>query len=74
MADIPKPTAEQVEKYLNQWNSLENIGGNKMTKQCFYCSYPNKDTATRCINCGMELSKYWDKSGDRPRLVDEMKK
>lgn len=42
-----------------------------MVKQCFYCSYPNKDTATRCINCGMELNKYWDKSGDEPELVDE---
>ena len=38
------------------------------------CSYPNKDDATRCINCGMELNTYWDKSGDRPRLVDEWKK
>ncbi len=44
-----------------------------MTKQCFYCSYPNSDNATRCINCGMELKKYWDKSGTRPRLVDERK-
>ncbi|WP_298502157.1 hypothetical protein [uncultured Methanobrevibacter sp.] len=33
-----------------------------MTKQCFYYIYPNKDNATRCINCGMELKKYWDKS------------
>ncbi|WP_297827743.1 hypothetical protein [uncultured Methanobrevibacter sp.] len=45
-----------------------------MTKQCFYCSYPNKDNATRCINCGMLLNKYWDKSCDRPLLVDERKK
>ncbi|MBR3112344.1 MAG: hypothetical protein IKH29_01370 [Methanobrevibacter sp.] len=42
-----------------------------MTKQCFYCSYPNNDDATRCINCGMELKRYWDKSGGKPQLVDE---
>ena len=42
-----------------------------MTKQCYYCSYPNKDTATRCINCGMELKKYWDKSEGKIDLVEE---
>ena len=41
-----------------------------MTKQCYYCSYPNRDDATRCISCGMELKKYWDKSpGKRPDLI-----
>lgn len=45
-----------------------------MTKKCFYCSYPNKNNATRFINCGMELNKYWYKSGDRPHLVDKYKK
>lgn len=49
----------------------KNFIGEDMTKQCFYCSYPNSDNATRCINCGMELKKYWDKSTSRPRLVDE---
>ena len=42
-----------------------------MTKQCFYCSYPNRDDATRCVNCGMELATYWDKSGEKPKLVRE---
>lgn len=42
-----------------------------MTKQCYYCSYPNSDSATRCINCGMELKKYWDKSDGKTSLVDE---
>lgn len=41
----------------------------KMTKQCYYCSYPNSDNATRCINCGQELKTYWDKSGEKPELV-----
>ena len=45
-----------------------------MTKQCFYCSYPNSDDATRCINCGMGLDVYWDGSGDKPVLVDERKR
>lgn len=45
-----------------------------MTKQCYYCSYPNKDDAKRCINCGMELNKYWDKSDGQPHLVDGRKK
>ncbi len=40
-----------------------------MTKQCFYCSYPNRDDATRCINCGMELKTYWDKRHGNIRLV-----
>lgn len=38
-----------------------------MTKKCFYCSYPNKDDAVRCINCGIQLNKYWQNS----ELVDE---
>ncbi|WP_407375729.1 zinc-ribbon domain-containing protein [Methanobrevibacter sp.] len=42
-----------------------------MTKQCFFCGYPNRDDAVRCINCGQKLVKYWDKSGGRPKLVDK---
>lgn len=45
-----------------------------MTKQCFYCSYPNRDDAIRCINCGLKLDTYWDKSGDRPELVKKPKR
>ena len=45
-----------------------------MTKKCFYCSYPNRDDAVRCINCGMELEKYWKHSGFDVELVDERKK
>ena len=40
----------------------------------YYCSYPNRDSATRCINCGMELKTYWDKSGGDPKLVREERK
>ena len=40
-----------------------------MTKQCWYCSYPNIDNATRCINCGMELKTYWDKSDGETKLI-----
>lgn len=29
-----------------------------MTKQCFYCNYPNKDNAAQCINYWMEINKY----------------
>lgn len=44
-----------------------------MVKQCYYCSYPNRDDAKKCINCGMELNKYWDKSDGKLRLVDRRK-
>lgn len=44
-----------------------------MTKQCYYCRYPNPDDAERCVNCGQKLDKYWDKSGDRPQLGDRKK-
>jgi hypothetical protein len=47
--------------------------GDYMTKQCYYCSYPNSDSATRCINCGMELKTYWDKSDGNIRLVKDSK-
>lgn len=40
-----------------------------MTKQCYYCSYPNSDTATRCVNCGSKLETYWEKSDDKPKLI-----
>lgn len=42
-----------------------------MTKQCYYCGYPNSDSAVRCINCGMELKKYWQKDEGRPQLIDK---
>lgn len=42
-----------------------------MTKKCFFCSYPNKDDAVRCINCGMELKKYWQHRNGNIELVDE---
>ena len=42
-----------------------------MTKQCYFCSYPNSDTATRCINCGQELRKYWQKNDGKSELVDK---
>ena len=42
-------------------------------KTICFIGYPNKDDTARCINCGMELKRYWDKSGDTPRLVDERK-
>ena len=44
-----------------------------MTKKCFYCSYPNKDDAKRCINCGLELNKYWQQSDGKIDLVDKRK-
>ena len=47
--------------------------GGIMTKQCFYCSYPNRDDATRCINCGMELKTYWDKTDGNILLVRKNK-
>ncbi len=50
------------------------VKGELMTKQCFYCSYPNRDDATRCINCGLALDTYWDKSENRPELVKKPKK
>lgn len=40
-----------------------------MTKQCYYSSYLNSDTATRCVNCGLKLETYWDKSDGRPKLI-----
>ena len=52
----------------------ESTTDSVMTKQCFYCSYPNRDDAKRCVNCGMELKKYWDKSSSRPKLVEDYKK
>ncbi len=42
-----------------------------MTKKCFYCSYPNRDDATTCISCGLELNKYWIVSNGRTQLIDE---
>ena len=45
-----------------------------MTKQCYYCGYPNRDDATRCINCGLELDKYWGKSEGELKLFDNNKK
>ena len=42
-----------------------------MTKKCYFCSYPNRDDAVRCINCGMELKKYWCRKDGRTELVDE---
>lgn len=44
-----------------------------MTKQCYFCSYPNKDDAERCINCGLKLIKYWYKSEGKIQLVDKRK-
>ena len=41
-----------------------------MTKHCYYCSYPNSDTATRCVNCGLKLETYWDKSGASQNLSE----
>lgn len=45
-----------------------------MTKKCFYCSYPNRDDATRCINCGLELNKYWQDEDGKPNLIDKNKR
>lgn len=45
-----------------------------MTKKCYYCSYPNKDDAVCCINCGIELNKYWQHIDGRPELIDKKRR
>ncbi|MBQ2666531.1 hypothetical protein [Methanobrevibacter sp.] len=37
-----------------------------MTKHCFYCSYPNKDTADRCISCGRSLQNIGTSQAQGP--------
>ena len=40
-----------------------------MAKKCYYFPYPNTDDAIRCVNCGVELKKYWVNENGRPELV-----
>ncbi len=53
MKDIPKPTAEQVEKYLNQWDSLENYVNqeNSLDKLFFDLIPENKCIEDILIKC-----------------------
>ena len=53
MKDIPKPTAEQVEKYLEQWNALENYVDqeNSLDKLFFNLIPENKCIEDILIKC-----------------------
>ena len=41
----------------------------KNGKEMLLLSYPNSDDAVRCVNCEVELKKYWVNENGRQNLL-----